>query len=267
MPVIDFDPDDGNIPPVLRERIESWQECPPSTQFQQYGPIDRYLNLKFNHDDHMVKPQALLRKPVPAPDAELLADYGVDLDGLLPEDPDDANTVGDLRMDIYKGDVSIDSTHLGLVDKRVEEGHKVYPDFLVCTFVGNPRLSESGDSAKDRILIVVEIASLPRPTARPESFEKALIEEKRAVLEQLGGYMDRLGDDGDRWDSNVVGIALLGTEVSFLLPHDGSDDDDSDDDDSDDDDSVWKSYTIENQAWFSLYGEEFLDFVNNARER
>ena len=50
MPVADhdFDPDDDNIPPILRERIESWQDYPPSTQFQQYGPINRYLNLLFS---------------------------------------------------------------------------------------------------------------------------------------------------------------------------------------------------------------------------
>lgn len=135
MPVADhdFDPDDDNIPPILRERIESWQDYPPSTQFQQYGPINRYLNLKFNHDDHMVKPQALFREPVPEPDAELIAEYGTGFDDGLPDDPDDANTVEDLRAYIHKGDISIDSTHFGEIPFRlartidtIEDGLQVW---------------------------------------------------------------------------------------------------------------------------------------------
>ena len=123
--------------------------------------------------------------------------------------------------------------------------------------MGNPRQSESGDSEKDRVLIVMEIASLPRDKGQSASMTKEVERVKDVVLAQLEGYMDRLGKDGDRWDDNVVGIAMLGTEVSFVLPHDGSDGDGN----------GWKRYQDGRKQWFSLYGEKFLDFVNRAMER
>ncbi|KAF8559478.1 hypothetical protein OG21DRAFT_1519345 [Imleria badia] len=56
-----FAPNDHSIPQRLRERIESWTYRPPKTQFQQYGPLNAYLSLKFAPDRYLVKPQALLR--------------------------------------------------------------------------------------------------------------------------------------------------------------------------------------------------------------
>ncbi|KAI1787970.1 hypothetical protein LXA43DRAFT_1027124 [Ganoderma leucocontextum] len=256
MPRTRFDPLDVNIPPVLRERIESWLDDPPSTQFQQYGPINRYLNLKFDHDDHMIKPQALFREPVPPKEEELIAIHGADPDDDLPSDPDEADIVADLRIDIQRGDISIDSTHEGLVGKTVKEGHKLYPDFVVCTFVGNPR---QAGSEKDRVLIVIEIASLPRGKPVSEFSSRELKGMKLAVLQQLEGYMEILGEKGDRWDDKVVGIALLGTEVAFLQPREPGDGDHHE----------WKTYKPKKskKEWFSLYGKEFLKFVNDARDR
>jgi hypothetical protein len=56
-----FAPDDL-IPTTLRERIESWIEKPPKSQFQQYRPLNGYLSIMFSPDRFLVKPQALLRE-------------------------------------------------------------------------------------------------------------------------------------------------------------------------------------------------------------
>src|SRR6266576_5288574 len=57
-----FAPNDPSIPPRLRSRIESWSYRKPKTQFQQYGPLNAYLSIKFPPDAFLVKPQALLRE-------------------------------------------------------------------------------------------------------------------------------------------------------------------------------------------------------------
>ena len=54
-----FDPNVNNIPQKLRNRFESWGTEVPRLQYLQYGPMDKYLNLKF--PDAMVKPQGLMR--------------------------------------------------------------------------------------------------------------------------------------------------------------------------------------------------------------
>jgi hypothetical protein len=57
-----FAPADSTIPPRLRGRIEQWAINPPKTQFQQYGPLNALLSIKFPPDGFLVKPQALLRR-------------------------------------------------------------------------------------------------------------------------------------------------------------------------------------------------------------
>ena len=89
--MVDFDPDDDNIPQKLRDRFISWATHVPRLQFSQYGPIDKYLNLKF--PDAMVKPQALIRPIVSEAEEETI-------------DLDEGNL-----MDIgNSSDVTVDST-------------------------------------------------------------------------------------------------------------------------------------------------------------
>lgn len=57
--MVNFDPNDHKVPQKLRDRINTWHTNPPRLQYSQYGPINKYLNLKF--PDAMVKPQGLIR--------------------------------------------------------------------------------------------------------------------------------------------------------------------------------------------------------------
>jgi hypothetical protein len=57
-----FFPNDHTIPDRLRSRIGSWEETTPKTQFQQYGPFNAFLSIKFPPTAFLVKPQALLRE-------------------------------------------------------------------------------------------------------------------------------------------------------------------------------------------------------------
>jgi hypothetical protein len=56
-----FAPNDPLTPEPLRQRIESWHQNPPKTQFQQYGPLNVYLCIKYPPKAFLVKPQALFR--------------------------------------------------------------------------------------------------------------------------------------------------------------------------------------------------------------
>ena len=56
--MVDFDPNDDNIPQKLQNCFASWDTQVPRLQYLQYGPMDKYLNLKFL--DTMVKPQGLM---------------------------------------------------------------------------------------------------------------------------------------------------------------------------------------------------------------
>jgi len=42
--------------------MEDWATGPPKSQFQQYGPLNGYLSIKFSPDRFIVKPQTLLRE-------------------------------------------------------------------------------------------------------------------------------------------------------------------------------------------------------------
>ncbi|KAF7333888.1 hypothetical protein MSAN_02401400 [Mycena sanguinolenta] len=54
-----FDPS-AQLPARLQLRIDSWQNNPPASQFQTYGPISGYLHNKFPSDYFLIKPQAYL---------------------------------------------------------------------------------------------------------------------------------------------------------------------------------------------------------------
>ncbi len=78
--MVDFDPDDGNIPQKLRNRFISWATDVPRLQSSQYGPIDKYLNLKF--PDAMVKPQGLIHPIMSVDEAEVAVKLEDLADGL-----------------------------------------------------------------------------------------------------------------------------------------------------------------------------------------
>ena len=74
--MVTFDPGDVKIPDKLRERIVGWDVKAPRLQYSQYGPINKYLNLKF--PDAMVKPQGLMR-PIRSNDVEIVVDLEDDM--------------------------------------------------------------------------------------------------------------------------------------------------------------------------------------------
>ncbi|KZP03020.1 hypothetical protein FIBSPDRAFT_905331 [Athelia psychrophila] len=180
--MVQFDPTDEKIPQILRDRIVSWDTEVPRLQFSQYGPIDKYLNLKFPNG--MVKPQGLMRPIVQHVEPDPGAEQGQG-DGL------------DWLDDV--GDVSMDST--GQYVSR--QAAKRYPDFVVVSYYGEKE-------KHDKIRIILEIGSLHNKGPASEI-------AKQEIQMQLYGYMDLLGEEGEggRWDTNALGVGILGTEVCF----------------------------------------------------
>ena len=76
--MVDFDPDDGNIPQKHRDRLISWATNVPRLQYSQYGPVNKYLSLKF--PDTIVKPQGLIH-PIMSKAGAGIA--GMDKDSLM----------------------------------------------------------------------------------------------------------------------------------------------------------------------------------------
>lgn len=199
--MVDFDPDDGNIPQKLRNRFTSWAAEVPRLQYSQYGPIDKYLNLKF--PDAMVKPQGLIRPIMSEEEVEIVVGMdGLGEDGLL----DVSNT----------SIISIDST--GMLPRNVctllssnssagqyvlKQKQKCYPNFVVTSYYD--------DEKYDKIQLIVEISSLQKR-------EAALKRVKDEVQKQMHDYMAMLGEEGVRWATTMLGVTILGTEVCFSHP-------------------------------------------------
>ncbi|KAF8149007.1 hypothetical protein K438DRAFT_2027453 [Mycena galopus ATCC 62051] len=99
-----FDPP-AQLPARLQSRIDSWQNNPPASQFQTYGPISGYLHKKFPSDFFLIKPQAYLSS--------------------LSEQPG--------------GHHRIDSHGTAVIQDRQ------YPDFTVCQFFGADSDNTPGD--------------------------------------------------------------------------------------------------------------------------
>jgi hypothetical protein len=202
--MVDFDPDDGNIPQKLRNRFTSWATEPPRLQYSQYGPIDKYLNLKF--PGAMVKPQGLIRPIMSVQEVEMV----VGMDGLVGEDG--LLDVGNTSI------ISIDSTGMSpwnmctLLLLNIFAGQYVskqerkrYPDFVVTSYYDD-------EEKNDKIRLIVEIGSLHK---REEAASQKVKDE---IQKQLHDYMTMLGEEGVRWATTVLGIAILGTEVCFSRP-------------------------------------------------
>ena len=126
-----FDPD-ILIPDCLRQRIESWSRDPPRLQFSQYGPINKYLNLKF--PTALVKPQGLMRPIVPHVVVEAERgddDGGADDGGADDRDADDGDADDGESYLEEVGNVSMDSTGklnlsmIGLLPNRLRRMYGV----------------------------------------------------------------------------------------------------------------------------------------------
>ncbi|TBU31440.1 hypothetical protein BD311DRAFT_752605 [Dichomitus squalens] len=207
---------DKRVPMPLKARIGKWREHPPTSQFQQYGPINKYLNAKFNRANHMIKPQALFRTPIDSNDNALLVTHGSDREAELPADmPEEVrDQLEDLRNQRHAGDITIDSIHADYVSRSNMAGQKYYPDFVVCEYADNENdLVPSENNPKDKVRVIIEIATLPRDIK-----DKAKLDLKRKTVTQLREYMDLL-DNGVEYERNkVLGMALVGTDVAFVLP-------------------------------------------------
>ena len=136
------------------------------------------------------------------------------------------------------------------MEKSGPLGRKKYPDFAVCEYAADPVMG----GEKDRVLLVLEIGSSPERKQSSSAADADLERARYAVQDQLERYMNMLGDDGERWRNNVLGVAALGLEVAFLRPQNDG----------------WEWYTEEadgaTQSWFSLYGHQFQTFIDEVRD-
>ena len=84
-----------------------------------------------------------------------------------------------------------------------KQEQKRYPDFVVTSYYDD-------EEKHDKIRLIVEIGSLHGRTASQkvkEEFQKRLYD-----------YMAMLGEEGARWATTALGVAVLGSEVCFSRP-------------------------------------------------
>ncbi|KAI0327627.1 hypothetical protein GY45DRAFT_1363194 [Cubamyces sp. BRFM 1775] len=226
------------VPEVTKRRIESFQDYLP-TQFQQYGPLYTLFFYTLPADTALTKPQMRLRAALPAKEHEVAIIVGpiaivgghdnVDATTL---DANTRRTLNSLRRKAHAGNISLDSTSSKFIKSGEYGRGNKYPDLGVCKIVAIPHVN--GD--KDQILAIIEVASVPFKTREAmRTASKTLrnrgsqqvakvintTELRRAkvdLIRQMLGYMIRLGPEGDRWEEDVVGFALIGTEVAFMVP-------------------------------------------------
>ncbi|KAI5983131.1 hypothetical protein EDD15DRAFT_2557239 [Pisolithus albus] len=191
-----FARDDPDIPERLCNRIESWALQPPKSQFQQYGPLNAFLSIKFPPSDYLVKPQALLRAIYPGIPAEN-AHAGIPVRNV------DEDGVAELVMEVEEGRVSLDSNNAVVV-----KAEKTYPDFVVTAYGDVARPHEDNDG--DVIRLIIEVGSI-----KPSASEA---KTKQEIQLQLYEYLKVTGGKGYRWKGDIIGIAILGTEFSILKP-------------------------------------------------
>ena len=119
-----------------------------------------------------------------------------------------------------------------LVSRQQE---KLYLDFMVTIFHPNQ---------PDRIKLLIEIGSIQ--SQQPTSSSK-----KTDIVVQLQKYMVLLGEDSECWASDVLGMAILGTEVAFSWPQQN------------------KNGTVHftnPKTWYSLYSPTFFSEMNRVAQ-
>ena len=228
----------------------------------------------------MVKPQALFRQPLDDEDSQLLLEWGEEEDDPLPDDDDLRQRVRDLREERMDGNISVDSTHhgkllpvslqtgrsmwadfacIGYARRSNVAGEKNYPDFVICEYndsendpLPTPQTEAQNDS-KDRVRLLVEIATLPRNLT-----EDGLRRLQRKTKKQLVAYLNDLMD-GERWDrGKILGMALVGTQVLFVLPRYAAE--------GSNEVAQWLPRGGESEygTWYSLFGTVFQSMMSEA---
>lgn len=229
-----FAKDDASIPPLLRERIERWGDALPKSQFQQYGPLNAVFSIKFPPFKFLVKPQALLREAL-----DLSAEDTKAIQSGLLDPAMDTDAVEEIRTAVKQGRVSLDSNDAFVLNQ------KRYPDFVV-TIYGQAMSTGPADRDGDAVRLVVEVGSVGHGDVRyMEALKKA---QKKAITEQLLGYLDTLGPDGLRWKEKAIGIGIFGTEfVALQSKRDGT--------------------FTKTGKWRSLYSREFIEIIERLASK
>jgi len=97
----------------------------------------------------------------------------------------------------------------------------------------------------DKIRLILEIGSLQKREAASQN-------AKNEIQKQLHDYMVLLGDEGERWATNVLGVAILGTEVCFSRPRMSKQ-------------NGWITFTNASK-WYNLYDGTFVKEIDNVAE-
>ncbi|KIY43162.1 hypothetical protein FISHEDRAFT_78815 [Fistulina hepatica ATCC 64428] len=82
-----------------------------------------------------------------------------------------------------------------------KEDTKCYPDFSVC---------EYSREHPDAVRLIIEVASVGHQRAGPSE------DQQQHLIDQVEYYLRELGEHGDRWDTKVVGIGILGHHCLFI---------------------------------------------------
>ncbi|PIL33514.1 hypothetical protein GSI_04137 [Ganoderma sinense ZZ0214-1] len=251
--VTKFFPHDSTISKMVKERIERWQENPPSCPFERNALFNTFLFRKFPPSKYLMKPPVACIGELN--DGALLREYGTQLDDPLPLDENLAAIVENLRDKVFRGELSVETKYSDFFSAFPPGvGIKTQPSFVVC------ECPQAGKEDQDRVLLVVETASSPvRATTSETAKDAALSRAKERVRHWLEDYMDMLGEDGVRWRDKVLGVAVVGLEVAILLPYWSA--------------GIlvweWLSEDVDGvpTQWFSLYGKQFSDQIEQVKRR
>ncbi len=104
--------------------------------------------------------------------------------------------------------------------------------------------TDKENAKKDKVRMIVEVASLPRGLS--EAGSKRL---RQQTLTQLHGYMEDLGDPGERYDDDrIIGMALVGIHAAFLKQKKGCP----------------GEWVQKGSAWYTIFGSPFQRIIDEA---
>jgi hypothetical protein len=188
-----FDPA-ANLPQRLQLRIDAWEENPPKSQFQAYGPLTAYLQgHKFQSNRFLVKPQALLREE-DARDGEpsicrTINNFSLYIQMMMQE-----TVLLTLKVTQCQNAPFLFTPYTSSLGVGVTKVVK-YPDFTVCQFWG-----PGVDNHKpDVIRVLIEVGSKK--------------ENKWDVARQV---LRNLILVGTRFHDEILGVAIVQNEVALL---------------------------------------------------
>ena len=96
----------------------------------------------------------------------------------------------------------------------------------------------------DKICVILEIGFLQK--TQPTSWNT-----KNKIQKQLHNYMVFLGNEGERWATNVLGVAILGTEMCLSRPCRHQ--------------NMWVTFTNASK-WYDLYDGTFVKEIDRIAE-